>query len=195
MPKRMGCCWMAAMVLLCAELLGAEERLPPAPAWDAAAFKAKDALERLKFAREALAWRDKRLSNFSYDVVSTVQNLDVTTREVKKDVDKREYRFHRMGDKYLATGIADSGFAGDIPRHFWSRWDGVVYRTYVEGGNRNKASANIRSTEHILSYQVEFNQILGWRVEGKNSVSHGNQVVLPLSLVEWIDLFAARGKE
>ena len=195
MPKRMGCCWMAAMVLLCAELLGAEEKLPAAPAWDAATFKAKDASERLKFAREVLAWRDKCLSNCSFDVASFVQNLDAKTREVKKDFHHKEYSFYRLGDKYLGSGIADSGYAGDIDRRFWSRWDGAVYRGFVEGGNKNRASGNIQSKEHDLLLQVEYNLLLGWRVHGKTSSSRGYINHEPLMLAEWVDFFLKKGKD
>src|SRR6185503_4093419 len=112
-----------------------------------------------------------------------------------KDFHHKENSFYRLGDKYLGTSIADSGYAGDIDRRFWSRWDGAVYRTYVEGGNKNRASGNIQSKEHDFLLQVEYTQLLGWRVHGKRSYSRGYVNHESLTLAEWVDYFMQKGKD
>jgi thiol-disulfide isomerase/thioredoxin len=169
---------------------------PPAPVWDADAFQALDLAHRLAFVKDALVWRENRLQNFYYELDEVIQDVDGKTRAVKRQVgDVRHYQVARLGDSYLASGIADVGYAGDRPRRFWSRWDGSTYRTFTEGGNINKPAGVIRDEEHNLLFQIEYNLLLGWRAHGKIRVRHGVGNNLPMTLVQWIDFFLERGKD
>src|SRR5258705_2101001 len=135
---------LAAFVLLLIAL-SADAADPPPPAWNPVAFNALDPAARVTFARDALAWRDARLQNFAYELAQIAQNVDAKTHEVKQRFgDELHFEVRRLGAMYLITGIADSGIVGDVPRRFWSRWDGVVYRSFVEAGNLNEASGSIR---------------------------------------------------
>jgi len=189
-------CRSVAIVLSVISLSAFAAPAPPAPAWDAKAFQALDAAGRLAFVRDALVWRESCLQNFYYELDEVIQNVDGKTRAVKARVgDVRHYQIARLGECYLASGIADSGYAGDIPRRFWSRWDGSTYRSFTEGGNRNKPAGFIRAEQHSLLFQIEYNLLLGWRAHGKVLPRHGVAEQLPMTLVEWIDYFAERGKE
>src|SRR5207248_3367348 len=126
-----------------------------------------------------------------------IQNVDEKSREVRKKMGAdRHYGLRRLGEKYLVTGIADSGYAGDVPRHFWARWDGAVYRSFTEAGQKNKASGSIRSEQHDLLFYIEYNQMLGLREHGvflndRSGVLRSH----PLTLVQWLDHFIASGKD
>jgi hypothetical protein len=169
---------------------------PDAPAWDPAAFEKLDAPAKLAFVRAALAWREARLNNFSYEVSEIIQNVDAKTREVKERVlTGRHYGLRRLGEQYQVTGIADSGYANDIPRRFWARWDGAVYRSFSEPGKKNKATGSIRLEQHPLLFYVEYNLILGLRANGVYIVDRSDLVSTPLTLVQWVDHFTEKGKE
>jgi thiol-disulfide isomerase/thioredoxin len=189
------------MILIGARVSRGTEPPPPpadaAPPWNPAAFNALDPAAKVAFVRSALAWREAKLNNFSYELSEIVQNVDAKTREVQKQMGaERHYGLHRLGEKYLVTGIADSGYAGDVPRRFWARWDGAVYRSFTEAGHKNKASGSIRSEEHEILFYVEYNQMLGLREYGVYLPSRSNGVhSKPLTLVQWLDHFVASGKE
>src|SRR5438445_799131 len=188
------CCLLAMAILLRGSPVCAVEDASPAPpAWDAAAFKALDGAARVKRVREYVAWRDARLANFSFDVTSVLQNRELGSGKLIGDRRERSYSFRRVGAKYLGTGISDTGFAGDIDRRFWSRWDGVVYRTYIEAGNVNKAGGVLDLAEHPWLMHVEYVQLLGWRVPGKVTTVGGMSGGEPLTLPQWIDYFNEKG--
>src|SRR5438046_5074031 len=147
---------------------------PEAPKWDGGAFAAMDAPEKLAFVRAALSWREARLNNFRYKLTEVVKDLDVATRELKRQVgDERHYEVCKSGEKYLVTGISNVGYAGDIPRRFWSRWDGAVFRTFTEAGNTNTASGIIRAQQHDILFQIEYDQLMGLRVHGVQRLQQG----------------------
>jgi len=182
------CCLLAVAILLCTSpACAAEDASPAPPAWDAAAFKALDPAARVRRVREYLAWRDSRLANFSCDVASIVQNRDIASGQLIGPPREQSYSIRRLRDKYLATGISDTGFAGDIDRRFWSRWDGGVYRTFIEGGKLNKAAVTLDMAEHPWLMRVEYLQLLGWRVPGRQTNAVGMFHGEPLTLPQWID--------
>jgi thiol-disulfide isomerase/thioredoxin len=192
--------WLAAFTILwgasVAQSAEHNPRPPEAPKWDAAAFTAMDAPAKLAFVRAALQWRDERLSNFRYELTEVVKDLDVTTRELKRQVgEDRHYEVRKSGEKYLVTAISNVGYAGDIPRRFWSRWDGAVFRTFSEAGNKNKASGIIRAQQHDILFQIEYDQLLGLRVHGVHRLQQGQVYSVELMLAQWVDHFIAQGKE
>jgi len=196
MPSDIRRCFVAVAILLCTlPAYAAEDTSPAPPAWDPAAFKALDPAARVKRVREYLAWRDARLANFSCDVTSIVQNRDVASGELIGPPLERSYSIRRLGDKYLATCIADSGIAGDIPRRLWSRWDGVVFRTYTAAGNLNKAHVTLFPEQHPFLMRIEYLQLLGWRVPGKQTNMRGMFHGEPLTLPQWIDYCIENGKD
>src|SRR5438046_1170595 len=102
----------AVMFLIGATVSRAAEPAPPidAPPWNPAAFNAFDPAAKVAFVRAALAWREARLNNFSYELTEIIQNVDEKSREVRKKMGAdRHYGLRRLGEKYLVTGIADSG--------------------------------------------------------------------------------------
>jgi len=190
----------AVIVILVGACLarGAEPATAPqdAPAWDPVAFEKLDAPAKLAFVRAALALREGRLNNFSYEVSEVVQNVDAKTREVKERVGaERHYGLRRLGEKYQITGIADSGYANDIPRRFWARWDGATYRYFSEAGQKNKATGIVRIEQHPILFYVEYNLMLGLRANGVYTVNRSDLVSTPLTLVQWCDHFIEKGKE
>ncbi len=189
----------AVMILIGATLSSrAAKPAPPtdAPPWNPAKFNALDPTSKVAFVRAALAWREAKLSNFSYELAEIVQNVDAKSREVKQQIGaERHFGVQRLDEKYLVTGIADSGYAGDVPRRFWSRWDGAVYRSFTEGGQKNEPSGSIRSDQHDLLFQIEYNQLLGLREHGVYLFGRSNSVhSKPLTLLQWLDHFIAQGK-
>jgi thiol-disulfide isomerase/thioredoxin len=184
------------VLLSCANFVtaadGGNAAATPPPRWDAAAFRGMKAGDRVDFVKAALAWREGRLQNFSYDVTEVIRNVDAATRkpEEKKPVADRAFSVGRRGETYLVGGTANWGYAGDVPRRYWSRWDGAVSRTFTEGGNTNKAAGVIRPEQDDQISRIEYNQLLGWWVPGRIRVAHGAGFSQPLTLPESVDYFS-----